>query len=229
MTTGNRSIETQVEEQSRRWRLETLERRPEPHRPVIALSRQHGAGGEEIASRLAEALSLRLFDREILHHIADSAHLREQAVSLLDERDRPVIDEWLAPFAGEGYLTHYEYLHHLIAVVAAISRQGAAVMVGRGAHLLVRPGEALRVMVVAPLDARVAAVAAAEGVGLRVARERLAAVEAERRAFLRKYFHVEADDPAQFDLVVNTASLGLEGAVQAVRGAFESLCAPARV
>ena len=30
--------------------------------------------------------------------------------------DAGVIDEWLAPFAAQRYLTHYDYLHHLIGV-----------------------------------------------------------------------------------------------------------------
>jgi len=225
MTTRSRSIESIVEEQGRRWGLRRVEPR-ESRRPVIALSRQYGAGGEELARRLADALSLDLFDREILHQIAESAHLREEAVGLLDERERSVIEEWLSPFSGADNLTHYEYLHHLILIVSGISRRGGAVLVGRGAHLLVRAGEALRVLVVAPLDARVGAVAAAEAIDARDARGRIAAVEAERGAFLKKYFRAKPDDPEQFDLVVNTNALGMEGSLEAVRGAFLALPAP---
>jgi len=222
MTTRIRSIETLVEEQGRRFWLGRRER-SEARRPVITLSRQHGSGGEEVARRLADQLGLDLFDRELLHQIAQNAHLRDQAVRLLDERDRPLIDEWLAPFAGELYLTHYEYLHHLIAIVTGICRRGGAVVVGRGAHLLIPPGEALRVLVVAPLEARVAAVACAEGVDERTARARIEDVEARRRAFLRQYFRAEADDPRHFDLVVNTTAVGVEGAVAAARGALHAL------
>ena len=223
MSTRHRSIEQVIEEQAHRWRLQQVERPVERRRPAIALSRQHGAGGEVLARRLAEALNLEVFDREIIQRIAGKAQLREQEVTALDERDRAVIDEWLAPFAAERYLTHYDYLHHLIGVVAAIARRGGAVIVGRGAHLLLRPGEALRVRVVAPPEACVAAVAEEEGLSPHAARERIEAVESERRAFLRQYFHAEFDDPTQFDLVVNTVVLGPDGAVAAIRGAFVTL------
>jgi cytidylate kinase len=225
---GTRSIEQLIEEQAHRWQLRDVERPAARRRPVIALSRQHGAGGDEIARRLAEKLSLELFDREIIQQIAERAQLREQAVTALDERDRAVIDEWLAPFAAERYLTQYDYLHHLIGVVAAIARRGGAVIVGRGGHLLLRASEALRVMVVAPLEARVAAVADQEGLSQRDARQRIETVESERRAFLRRYFHVEFDDPSQFDLVVNTSVLRLDGALAAVGGAFNSLAGAPR-
>ena len=205
-----------------------MERPAETRRPAIALSRQHGSGGEVLARRLAETLDLEVFDREIIQRIAAKTHLREQAVTALDERDRAVIDEWLAPFAAERYLTHYDYFHHLIGVVAAIARRGGAVIVGRGAHLLLLPGEALRVRVVAPPEARVAAVAEEEGLSERAARQRIEAVESERRAFLRQYFRAEFDDPAQFDLIVNSAVLGLDGALASVRAAFAALAGAGR-
>jgi cytidylate kinase len=220
MTTRRRSIEQLIEEQAHRWRLREVKPPAEGRRPVITLSRQHGAGGEEIARRLAETLELEAFDREIIQRIAARAQLREQAVRALDERDRAVIDEWLAPFAAERYLTRYDYLHHLIGVVAAIARRGGAIIVGRGGHLLLRAGEALRVMVVAPLEARVAAVADQEGLSPRAARQRIEAVESERDAFLRQYFRAGFNDPSHFDLVVNTAVIGLDAAVATVCGAF---------
>jgi cytidylate kinase len=225
---STRSIEQLIERQAHRWQLRDAGPPEEPHRPVIALSRQHGAGGEELVERLAETLGLEVFDREIIQRIAEKARLGERAVTALDERDRAVIDEWLAPFAAERYLTQYDYLHHLIGVVAAIARHGGAIIVGRGGHLLLRTGEALRVLVVAPLRTRLAAVAEQEGLSEREARVRIEAVESERRAFLRRYLRAEFNEPSQFDLVVNTALLGQDGSLAAVVGAFTSLVSARR-
>jgi cytidylate kinase len=100
------------------------------------------------------------------------------------------------------------------------------VILGRGAHLILGQGEALRVLMVAPLEARVLAVMQREGLSEREARHRIAAVEADRKAFLMKHFHADLADPANFDLVVNTAVLGIEGACGTIRAALERL--PAR-
>ena len=99
-------------------------------------------------------------------------------------------------------------------------------ILGRGAHLILGQGEALRVLVVAPLEPRVRAVMEREGLAEREARHRIVSVEADRRAFLMKHFHAELADPINFDLVVNTAVLGVEGACGAIRAAIASL--PAR-
>lgn len=213
-----RSIEQIADQQARQWLFCGRGRPGAAPRPVITVSRQHGAGGGLLARRLAEGLGLTLFDREIIERIASDARLSERVVSGLDERDRPLLTDWLAALTAEGYLSPNAYREHLTRVIGAIALGGGAVILGRGAHLILGPARALRVQVIAPLAARVAEVARRDGVGEREARRRIAAVEAERQAFLERYFHA-VREPAPFDLVVNTGVLGIEGAVAAVRAA----------
>ena len=198
----------------------------EPRRPVIAVSRQHGARGGEAARAVAQTLGLGFYDREIITRIAQDAHLSERVVSALDERgDRTWLTEWLTSLIDEGHLSPYGYVYHLTRVVGAIARLGGAVILGRGAHLILGPGEALRVLVVAPLAARVATIAAREEIDEGAARRRVAEVELEREAYLRRYFHAGFADPSTFDLEVNTGVLGVEGAVAAICTASAALAA----
>jgi cytidylate kinase len=218
-----RSIEALVDEQARRWQLVRQERKEEARRPVVTVSRQHGAGGGEVARRLAEGLGLDLFDREIIQRIAESTHLSERVVSSLDEKDKEVLTDWLAAISSRSYLSPAEYRYHLSRIVGAVAHHGGAVILGRGAHLILGQGEALRVLVVAPTEQRVRAVIEREGLAEREARRRIVSVEADRRAFLMKHFHADFADSATFDLVVNTAVLGVEGACSAIRTAVASL------
>ena len=48
-----RTIEAMVDEQARRWQLVRSERHEDAHRPVVTVSRQHGAGGAAVAKTLA--------------------------------------------------------------------------------------------------------------------------------------------------------------------------------
>lgn len=222
-----RSIEALVDEQARRWQLVRAdERREERPRPVLTVSRQHGAGGGDVARTLARELGLDLFDREILQQIAESAHLSERVVSSLDERDKELLADWLASLSSRSYLSPVEYRYHLSRVVGALAHHGGALIMGRGAHLILGPGEALRVHVVAPLERRVETVMGRDGVPEREARRRIVSVEADRRAFLLKHFHTDVTDSSCFDLVVNTAVLGVAGACEAIRSALVRL--PAR-
>jgi cytidylate kinase len=224
-----RTIEAMVDEQARRWQLVRSERHEDQHRPVVTVSRQHGAGGAEVAKTLAKDLGLDLFDREIIQRIADSAHLSERVVSSLDEKDRELLADWLSALSSHSHLSAMEYRYHLSRVVGAVAHHGGAVILGRGAHLILGQGEALRVLVVAPLEARVRAVMDREGLGERDARQRIVTVEADRKAFLMKHFHADFADPTTFDLVVNTAVLGTGGACGSIRAAVSKLQAPVAV
>jgi cytidylate kinase len=62
-----------------------------------------------------------------------------------------------------------------------------------------------------------------EGLAEREARRRIVTVEADRKAFLMKHFHADFADPTTFDLVVNTAALGVDGACGAVGTAVARL------
>lgn len=222
MPTLPRTVEQLIEDQAHRWERQRGQRQERRLRPVVTISRQHGAGGTEVARRLAQDLSLDLLDREIIQRIADDAHLSERVVQTLDERDRKLLTDWLLAFGSPSYLSPVSYRDHLTRVVGTIARHGGAVILGRGAHLILGPQQALRVLVVAPLPVRVEAVARREGLSEQAARRRVAEVEGERSAFLRQHFRAEFAEVTSFDLTVNTGVLGVEGAVAAVRGALSA-------
>jgi len=173
-------------------------------------------------------LGLELYDREILHRIAESAHLSERAVAALDEKTRDLLTDWLTAVTGNAYLSPAEYHSHLRQVVDAVAERGGAVILGRGAHLILGEGRALRVLVVAPLETRVRTVREREGLSERDARRRILEVESERRAFLLKHFHTDFGDAAGFDVVVNTAALGVSGAARSIEAALAGGGAGAR-
>jgi cytidylate kinase len=217
-----RSATELVEEQMRRAQLPWARERTAVQRGVVALSRLSGARGDEVAGRLSAVLGYSLYDREIIQRIARELKQGEEFVATLDEKDRPFVREWLVSLGGRNVST-FEYLHHLRLVVEAIARMGGAVIVGRGAHAILGPSQALRVLVVAPRETRVACIALKEGLALSDARRRIELEEAERQAFLRKHFHESLSDPEAFDLVVNTQVLGVEGSVETIRAALARL------
>jgi Cytidylate kinase-like family len=218
-----RSVEALVDEQARRWELLRKHGTREGRRPVITISRQHGARGEELGQRLAADLGFDFFDHEIIHRIAESSHLSERVISSLDEKNRELLTDWLAAVADQSYLSPAEYRYHLTRVVGAIAHLGGAVILGRGSHLILGPGQALRVFVVAPLEHRVRTIMERHELSERDARRRIIAVESDLRAYLMQHFHADLGDPAQFDVTVNTGSLEVDGGCGVVRSALTRL------
>lgn len=190
--------------------------------PLIALSRERGAGGTALAKGVAEQLHFALWDGALLTRIAEESGAVESALASVDEQPSSRITEFFQTlFMGAEY-TQSEYLGTLSNVLLGIARQGAAVVVGRGAHLILHPDRVLRVRVVCPFDVRVDRLMKSEGLTQKDAAHRLHAWDTEAASFIRHNFHRDIACPTNFDLVVNTEHLTPEAAQSIVVQAYAS-------
>jgi len=216
-----RSIDKIIEEQVKRWEASRRERTAEHrHEPVISISRLPGCGGRSLGQELARRLKFDFFDREILRQVAESAHLSEAILATVDDKVRPMVEEWVESLFMERYLSG-DYFRHLSKILMAIAQHGRAVILGHGAGFILKPELCLRVGLVAPLEERVATVARRDELSREEAKRRVIQRESERRAFVQRHFHANLLDSVHYDLVLNTASLGQEVALAAILAAWE--------
>ena len=189
--------------------------------PTICISRQYGARGAEMGRQVAERLGFRFYSQELIHDVAEQAHVRAQLVESLDERVRDGISEWMSGLIKRGVFEPSDYLRNLSKVVLTLARHGKGVIVGRGAHFLLDARTTLRVRVIAPLEVRVARIAERDGLTGDAARTKILRIDSERVAFNKQHYGADIADPAHYDLVVNAGTLGLEGATSGVVRTFQ--------
>jgi hypothetical protein len=219
------SIDQFVNQQILLWQEERriAERKRLPgQQPMICISREYGARGAAMGRRVAERLGFRFYSQELIHEIAEVAHVRKQVVESLDERVQDGISEWVAGLMRRGGFTPSDYLRNLSKVVLTLARHGKGVIIGRGAHFILEPSATLRVRVVAPLETRAARIAERDGLSVETARATIRRIDAERVTFNRQHYGAELADPANYDLIVNAGTLGTEAAAGQVVAAFES-------
>jgi cytidylate kinase len=101
-------------------------------------------------------------------------------------------------------------------VIVLAAFEGGVIIVGCGANLVLRPDDGLRVRVVADRAMRIASLAVREGLELEAAAQRLDEVDASRQNSVRRDFHPDLNDMANFALVIDTARFGLEGWVDLI-------------
>ena len=89
-------------------------------------------------------------------------------------------------------------------------------MVGRGANFILPPETRFRLRVVADRAFRAQQVAQQFAISEEDALRRIDQTDANRRAFIRKYFHADIADPLNYDMVLNTGVLNIEQAADAV-------------
>ena len=170
---------------------------------VITITREYGAGGGEVARKLAEALGWELLDRELLHQAAEIEHVPDAELERLDEKAITMADRFrLHP-------PHQKYLHGL---KEAVGRRAAAGQ--RRSSWAVAPGTCwassptrFHLRLVAPQ----AVAGPADGAVGRLVRSSRPWPAARRQTasasrFTRYFFGDKATQPAQYDLVFNTAA-----------------------
>jgi cytidylate kinase len=190
--------------------------------PWIALSRELGSGGGELARLLGEALGWRVFDREILSAVAEETHSERFSLERFDEKGVREVGEYIAPLILHDDPGQARVLAGLRHVILKIGREGRAVVVGRGANFLLHPAGGLRVRAVGAPAERAEVLARTEGIAVHEARRRVTESDAAQRAFVRQAFQREIEDPAGYDLVLSPLALGLPAAAAAVLAAVRT-------
>ena len=189
--------------------------------PVVTVSREPGCGGESIAERLSAELKLHLYSWEIVEQIAKDTHVSAQVVSVLDEKTRSEMEDWLGSFQGNRSLSSYAYVETLKKVIFAIAAHGSAIIVGRGSNFFLPFEKRIGIYFVAPFDVRIRNVMNELGCSEAHAHAHIVELGKEHREFVKTYFDADIHDPARYHLVVNTALVGPESIVRIVKGIIE--------
>ncbi|HEU6449129.1 MAG TPA: cytidylate kinase-like family protein [Verrucomicrobiae bacterium] len=188
--------------------------------PCLLISRECGSGTGHLAQKVVEALGWNVFDSRIVDEIAKAAHVQQRLVQSVDERVHSLWEQTWRDFLLDDF-PDKKYLHHLREVVMTLGHFGSVVLVGRGAQYFLPPQCALRVRVVAPLDWRVRQIAEHDKLSVTEASAKAIEVDSCRAMFVWKTFKKDIASPLNHDLVINTADLSVETAVQLVLAALE--------
>jgi cytidylate kinase len=188
----------------------------------VCISREAGAGGGAIARIVGRRLGWKVFDHELLEAIAHRMETTVDEVRTYDELAPSAIQDWLLPLREEHYAPQEAYLDHLAKLLEAIGRAGQSVLVGRGAGFLLPRESTLSVRVVAPMKVRAVRLGERMGVSPRTARRAAKDLDARRLAFDRTMHRINGADPHNYDIVLDSHSLGLDIAAEIVVRAIEA-------
>jgi uncharacterized protein len=219
-----KSIGQLVNDQVVKWeaRNRVLQELPrgEAYRPVLIISGQEGTIGRAVAKRLSAELGMDLFAEEIIHAIAQEAHLSDRIVRTMDERGWSYSEEILNRLTGKNGMSAEAYFRHLVSVIVTIGRHGNSIILGHGAAYILRAPMNVHVRFVAPLNTRTQSVCEELGIPAEEAERRIKILDQERRDFARQYFHADIEDVRYFDLVINNEFIDTDMAVRFVKDAF---------
>jgi cytidylate kinase len=200
---------------------------------AITISREYGSGGGEVAQRLAKRLQWQLVDHEIVVRVAQELGVSVEEAEAQDEYAESVTARILsglqamqptlfavAPLPIMMDAPNYqEALNHVVEGAVA---SGHVVIVGRGGQVLLgQQRDVLHVRIVAPLEQRIPYVMLREGINRDDARTRIQVKDQDRMRYLHAVHHRRSDDALLYDIILNTAVLSLDQAVELISVALQ--------
>jgi cytidylate kinase len=185
--------------------------------PIVAITREMGSLGKDVADGLGAALGLPVIYHEVIEPTADRMRVRKSHVRRLLDGNAGLFERLTADKTSLSIFSADEILNSAL-------QGGGAVIRGWGAtHLLREVPHAVCVRVCAPIELR------RKRMMERVESEDAAAVGTEIRlndeahgAIMRRHFGLQWTDPENYDLVLNTQRVGIGECVDEVRALVES-------
>ena len=197
---------------------------------VVCISREVGAEGETVGRLVAERLGLQYIDEEVIARPAEHGGIEHDEVAETEQptkRKRPEID----PLTDAGTTTAVpgvepasvraqredSYRSLIRGVIDEIATEGNAVIVAHAASMALAGTEGiLRVLVAASPEERVRRLVESGEAGNVDAARLVKESDAARAEYIRRFYEVEQEAPAHYDLVVNTDVLTPEQAAEIV-------------
>ncbi len=185
---------------------------------IITISRQVGSLGEEIARQLSSDLGYKMVSRDDFMNLADH-YDSDVAVKLkkISKEEGPGVLERLF-FSTPIYLSLFE------ALIFEMASQRQIIIMGRGAQIVLRDvHQVYRIRVVAPTHLRVLHMRQVHGMSTDEALEFVRKHDRRRRNVVRQVFDHDLRDWGLYDMVLNTASLDVEGGVEIIKRSIDEI------
>ncbi len=129
------------------------------------------------------------------------------------------VDQRLDELNKDGTLLRSPQVTSLIRHILETAAQSHSVILARGAGRVLPADARLHVKIVAPLQDRISFIAQINRLSLADAKQFVLDKDRAREEFLAAKLHVEPSDLSEYDLVINTVQLGVEGSARLIAAA----------
>jgi cytidylate kinase len=184
--------------------------------PLIAMTREMGSLGKDVAAGIAERTQRKVVYHEIIEPIANKMRLRKSHVERFLEGKSGLWERLTTDRTSLSIFTADETFRFLRDGSTAVIRGWGAV------HLLSNIPHVVRVRICAPLETRVRRMMERLGSDNREAVENeIQLSEEAHTAITRRHFGVNWRDPENYDLVLCTERLSVDECVDEVEGMMQ--------
>ena len=200
---------------------------------IITIGRQFGSGGREIGQKLAERLSIPLYDRRLVSMAAESLGVREEDAERVDESSLNtfVANYTVSPGMYMEYISAASYIQSFDEqvyraeeeIIRGLAEKGPCIIVGRCADYILKDrAECINVFICADKDDRKKRIARLYNLTERKAAERIRRTDRERRYYYELHTGQDWGDITSHQILFNVSLLGAEKIVDYLELMYKS-------
>lgn len=197
---------------------------------IICISREYGSGGHEIAARVANRLGIPCLDKEIIANAIKKSGLPEEMLASADEKKR---NAFLFTSVYEGKEREFygmalnDILYELQKrFIRKEADKGDCIIVGRCAEEILKNTDhiVVNIFVTAPVSYRINRKMEETQTSDRKMTEKiLRGTDKQRRAYYEYHTGKDWGIPHNYDVCLNSASMGIDRVVDLILEAYEKL------
>lgn len=194
---------------------------------IITIGRQYGSGGADTGKRLSEELGIGFYDKNILRMNSDESGIKESYFHLADEKAGNKLlykiinglkPDKSAPSYGSDLISADNLFRFQSEVIRKLAMAESCVIIGRCANYVLAGTEGLvRIFLYADMVTREARILSKDLYDPKEVEKNIRRIDRERRDYHRYYTGNDWEDLNDYDLLVNTSNIGVNGAVKMIK------------
>jgi cytidylate kinase len=195
---------------------------------VVTISRQFGAGGITLGEIVAKRMGFRFYDHQIIQMVAKKAKVSTRWVESMEKEAGGLMERLITGLVSRhfmerildenrGYIDEEVYVDLLHKIIRAISDEGNAVILGRGAQYVLKDQEGVfHILLVADKDYRVLFIEEKYELFTKHALQTINNEDKRRTNLYRKFGLEDYDHWAHYHMVLNVGRVGIDKAAELI-------------
>ena len=183
---------------------------------IIHISREHGSLGHVVGEKLAERLNCNLYDKKLIEEIAEEHGLDKEFLKEYEEKPKRSLLYRLAQ--GVSADLEEELTKQVFEKIRGVAEtENRAIIVGRCAGTVLQDyPNVVNVFLTARMSNRIRNIMEYYGIDYESAQKRIQDVDKDRQRFHDTYSDTKWKNVDNYDLVISTTDLGVDGAVDLI-------------
>ena len=181
---------------------------------VVAIGREFGAQGCDIAEKLAEKLGVKLYDRQLVEEAAKKLEMDEHTVQKADEVSAKDIEGLKTTYGVGNFYLSTQVLDAQADIIERVAQNESCIIMGRCADYILKDrDDCLKIYIYAPFDVRTKHIAEKYDMSMFSAKRLVRQMDEKRDTYYKYVTGNRRGENYGKDAMFDSSIMGVDGTV----------------